>query len=76
MGLAAIKNIGPGKSAVASVTNEFGGSFFFLARPNCLRLGARIGNESCFFSGCSVVDTGPMGAVASLPERPLARTRR
>lgn len=36
---------------------------------------SRIGIESCFFSGCPVVDTGPMGAMASLPPTPLARTR-
>lgn len=68
MGLAAIKNIGAGKSAVASVTNGIGGAFL-ARRIACAR--SRIGIESCFFSGCPVVDTGPMVAMASLPPTPL-----
>lgn len=36
---------------------------------------SRIGIESCFFSGCPIVDAGPMGAMASLPLSPLGRTR-
>lgn len=74
MGLAAIKNIGAGKSAVASVTNGIGGACLAQA-DGLLAPRARIGIESCFFSGCPVVDTGPMGAMASLPPTPLARTR-
>lgn len=46
MGLAAIKNIGAGKSAVASVTNEIGGAF--LARAGCLRPGPVLVSSRAF----------------------------